>query len=100
MYQKLAPAKTTEGYGLDVDDRVIFAEDQNADVNLAMGIISTLLFWKTPSTSERAIGAGFLVGILSKLKHILNDVPAGGNAKIKKFAPAMLLLDLYVNNCD
>lgn len=84
LYQKLAPAKSATAYGLDqVDDATEWMSEGNADINLALGVASTMLFFKTPSTSERAIGAGLLLGpVLGNVKNLLNDAPEGVSENI------------------
>lgn len=79
LYQKLAPAKSAKAYGLsDITPLSEWTSEANADINLALGIASTLLFWKTPSTAERAVGAGILLGpVMGNVKTLLNDPPEG-----------------------
>eukprot|EP00562_Extubocellulus_spinifer_P011602 CAMPEP_0178548648 /NCGR_PEP_ID=MMETSP0697-20121206/5315_1 /TAXON_ID=265572 /ORGANISM="Extubocellulus spinifer, Strain CCMP396" /LENGTH=317 /DNA_ID=CAMNT_0020181351 /DNA_START=72 /DNA_END=1025 /DNA_ORIENTATION=+ len=95
LYQKLAPAKSAEAYGLgDITPRAEWFSEFNSEVNLALGIASTLLFWKTPSTPERAVGAGLLLGpVLGNVKSLLNDTPEGSAEGFEKTQ----LLNLAVN---
>ena len=73
LYQKLAPAKSAQKYGYTVDPPLEYACSVNADINLALGISACLLFFKTPSSANRAIGAGLLAMILGNIGVLLND---------------------------
>ena len=73
LYQKLAPAKSAQKYGYTVDPPLEYACGVNADLNLSLGISACLLFFKTPSSANRAVGAGMLAMILGNIGVLLND---------------------------
>ena len=73
LYQKLAPAKSAQKYGYTIDPPLEYAQSVNADINLTLGISACLLFFKTPSSANRAIGAGMLAMILGNIGVLLND---------------------------